>query len=37
MEVQEAAPAAVVEAAEAAVGEIARGIGTCVLELQPPL
>ena len=32
MEVQEAARAAVVEAAEAAVGEIAREIGTCVLE-----
>src|SRR6266702_2648094 len=31
-EVQEVAPAAVVEAAEAAVGEIARGIGTGVLE-----
>src|SRR5438128_5466684 len=32
MEVQEAARAVVVEAAEAAVGEIAREIGTCVLE-----
>ena len=32
MEVQEAAPAAVVEAAEAAVGEIGREIGICVLE-----
>src|SRR5205814_5026983 len=30
-EVQEAAPAAVVEAAEGAVGEIAREAGTCVL------